>query len=170
MSPKNHELQGILEKLYRDRGFDFREYRESTLTRRLGRRLRARGAETYGDYGRVLEQDPAEYDKLFDDLTINVTGFFRDESAFKAMREKVLPSIIRRNAVTGRHVRIWSAGCATGEEPYSIAVLVRELLETDAMSWDVNITATDIDPRALKRARKGGVCGKGHGGHSGVMA
>jgi len=85
MTQLQEELQLLLEKIYRERGFDFRGYRESTLTRRLGRRLRARGVQTYGDYARVLGQDPAEYEKLFDDLTINVSSFFRDEAAFKAL-------------------------------------------------------------------------------------
>jgi len=87
MTEGRKELQYLLEKVYRERGFDFREYKESTLTRRLGRRLHARSAETYADYARVLDQDPTEYDKLFNDLTINVTSFFRDDVAFKALEE-----------------------------------------------------------------------------------
>ena len=69
MTGDGGELQHLLEKVYRERGFDFREYKETTLTRRLGRRLRARGAQTYADYARVLDQDPAEYEKLFDYFT-----------------------------------------------------------------------------------------------------
>jgi chemotaxis methyl-accepting protein methylase len=79
------ELQNLLEKIYRELGFDFRGYKETTLTRRL----RARGAQTYADYARVLDQDATEYGKLFSDLTINVTSFFRDAAAFEAL-ERVL--------------------------------------------------------------------------------
>jgi chemotaxis methyl-accepting protein methylase len=146
------DLQHLLEKVYRERGFDFREYKETTLTRRLGRRLRARGVETYADYARVLEQDPAEYDKLFDDLTINVTSFFRDDVAFKALEEIVLPTLTRN---TRHATRIWSAGCATGEEPYSIAMLLLQTLGTRVDEFEITILATDIDAKALGRARQG---------------
>jgi len=131
MSEGYKELQRLLEKVYRERGFDFREYKESTLTRRLGRRLRARGAKTYTNYARVLDQDPTEYDKLFDDLTINVTSFFRDDMAFQALEEVVLPALIHASRITHHVLRIWSAGCATGEEPYSIAMLMLEHLSED---------------------------------------
>lgn len=146
------ELQCLLKKIYGERGFDFREYKEGTLTRRLGRRLRAQGVETYADYARVLDHDPAEYDKLFNDLTINVTGFFRDNVAFRALEEVVLPALTSRGV---KPLRIWSAGCATGEEPYSIAMLMLERLDGDIHRWNVTILATDIDTKALDRAREG---------------
>ena len=155
MSEGYKELQRLLEKVYRERGFDFREYKESTLTRRLGRRLRARGAKTYTNYARVLDQDPTEYDKLFDDLTINVTSFFRDDMAFQALEEVVLPALIHASRITHHVLRIWSAGCATGEEPYSLAMLMLEHLGEDIGRWDVTILATDIDAKALARAREG---------------
>ncbi|MGA9348761.1 MAG: protein-glutamate O-methyltransferase CheR [Anaerolineae bacterium] len=146
------DMQHLLEKVYRERGFDFREYKESTLTRRLARRLHARGAETYADYARVLDQDPTEYEKLFNDLTINVTSFFRDDVAFKALEEVVLPVLTGRGA---KNIRIWSAGCATGEEPYSIGVLLLEILGPEINLWDVTILATGIDAKTLDRAREG---------------
>ncbi len=168
MTEHCEELQRLLEKVYRERGFDFREYKESTLTRRLARRLHARGAKTYADYARILDQDPAEYDKLFNDLTINVTSFFRDDVAFKALEEVVLPVFTGRGA---KNIRIWSAGCATGEEPYSIGVLLLEILGPEINLWDVTpsttlrlgsgqgsghrILATDIDAKTLDRAREG---------------
>ncbi len=170
MTENRKELQCLLEKVYRERGFDFREYKESTLTRRLARRLHARGAETYADYARVLDQDPAEYDKLFDDLTINVTSFFRDDVAFKALEEIVLPVLIGKQTGEPRGggasapphlrtpaplLRIWSAGCATGEEPYSIAMLLLETLDTRVDEFEITVLATDIDAKALDRAREG---------------
>lgn len=151
---EDKELQRLLEKIYRERGFDFREYRESTLTRRLARRLQARGVQSYAGYARVLDQDPVEYDRLFNDLTINVTGFFRDE-AFKALEEIVLPTLMERKGQPQRCFRIWSAGCATGEEPYSIAMLLLEFLGRDIARRDCSILATDIDTRTLQRAGEG---------------
>jgi len=146
------DLIGLMEKVYRERGFDFRGYKESTLTRRLGRRLRARGVQTYIDYARVLDNDQTEYDRLFMDLTINVTSFFRDEVAFKALEGVVLPALITKGET---NIRIWSAGCATGEEPYSIAMLLMECLDWESGLREVFILATDIDNKALERAREG---------------
>ena len=148
-------LERLLGKVYRERGFDFRDYRESTLARRLRRRLSATGARTYADYAQVLDGDPAEYNRLFDDLTINVTSFFRDEAAFRALEEVVLPALIERGTEMRRHLRIWSAGCATGEEPYSIAMLLLHRLGRSARYWDICILGTDIDTKALQRAREG---------------
>jgi len=145
-------LGRLLDKLYRDRGLDFRDYRPTTMSRRVTRRLRARNVESYEAYARVLDQDPAEYAKLLDDLTINVTEFFRDAEAVKALEDFVLPALIQRGAASQRRLRIWSAGCAIGAEPYSIAMLLRELLAPDADRWDVTILATDIDAAALERA------------------
>jgi len=145
-------LNCLMEKVYRERGFDFRGYKESTLTRRLGRRLRARGVQTYIDYARVLDSDQTEYDRLFMDLTINVTSFFRDVVAFKALEEVVLPALITKGET---NIRIWSAGCATGEEPYSIAILLMECLDWESGLREVSILATDIDTKALQRAREG---------------
>jgi chemotaxis methyl-accepting protein methylase len=146
------DLISLMEKIYRERGFDFRGYRESTLTRRLGRRLHARGVHNYTDYASVLDNDLTEYDRLFNDLTINVTSFFRDEQAFKAIEEAVLPVW---NATEGKPIRIWSAGCATGEEPYSLAMLLMEYLDIGKDPWKAHILATDIDARAIARAREG---------------
>jgi chemotaxis methyl-accepting protein methylase len=122
------------------------------VTRRLGRRLRARGVQTYIDYARVLDNDQTEYDRLFMDLTINVTSFFRDVVAFKALGEVVLPALITKGE---KNIRIWSAGCATGEEPYSIAMLLMECLNWESGTQEVFIVATDIDNKALRRAREG---------------
>jgi len=145
-------LISLMEKVYRERGFDFRGYKETTLTRRVTRRLRARGVQTYADYARVLDDDQTEYDRLFNDLTINVTSFFRDEIAFKALEEVALPALITKGET---NIRIWSAGCATGEEPYSIGMSLMGFLDRDIGLWNVSILATDIDTKALERAREG---------------
>ena len=145
-------LISLMEKVYRKRGFDFRGYKESTLTRRLGRRLRARCARTYADYACVLDNDQTEYDRLFNDLTINVTGFFRDELAFNSIETIVLPAFTRK---AEKNIRIWSAGCATGEEPYSIAMLLLETFGAETSQWNIIILGTDIDAKALEKARDG---------------
>lgn len=153
MTKSCKELQHLMEKVYRERGYDFREYRETTLTRRLARRLHATGAKTYTDYARVLDADSNEYSKLFDDLTINVTNFFRDGVAFKVLEEVVFPTmLINRCAQKRKSLQIWSAGCATGQEPYSIAMLLSEIIGQEIKRWDITIMATDIDGRALEYA------------------
>lgn len=146
------ELQCLLEKIYQDRGFDFREYKETTLNRRLGLRLRACGVETFADYARILDQNPAEYDRLFNSLFIKVTNFFRDDVAFRAVEEVVLPTLIGKGL---KDVRVWSAGCATGQEPYSVALLLLEKLGQEISQWNIPILGTDIDAKALACARNG---------------
>lgn len=145
-------LQPFLEKLYRERGLDLRGYKATTLARRLGRRLRARGVSIYADYVLLLDHDPSEYDRLLDELTINVTSFFRDAVAFRALEEVALPSLTGRGT---QCLRIWSAGCAAGEEAYSIAMLLLERLGGAINRWEVTILATDIDAKALACAREG---------------
>jgi len=145
-------LISLMEKIYLERGFDFRGYKKSTLSRRLGRRLRARGVHTYADYARVLDNDQTEYDRLFNDLTINVTSFFRDELAFNSLEAIVLPAFTRK---AEKNIRIWSAGCATGEEPYSIAMLLLETFGAETSQWNIIILGSDIDAKALEKARDG---------------
>jgi hypothetical protein len=111
------ELRQLLEKVYKERGFDFREYRVSTLSRRISRRMRARGADGFSSYAQVLDEDPNEYIAFFNDLTINVTSFFRDEIAFNSLKKKVLPQILARKQKQERSVRIWSAACSTRAQP-----------------------------------------------------
>ena len=148
-------LQHLLEKIYRERGFDFREYKETTLTRRLGRRLRARGVGSYFEYASVLDGDSTEYNNLFKDLTINVTSFFRDGWAFRTLEELALPALIGEKTNARKIIRIWSAGCANGAETYSIAMLVSEMLGGELGAWEVSIIGTDIDTEVLRCAQEG---------------
>jgi len=149
------ELQQLLEKVYRERSFDFREYRVSTLSRRIGRRMRARRAEGFSGYARVLDADPGEYSRLFNDLTINVTSFFRDRIAFNSLKETVLPRILANNQEQGGGARIWSAACSNGAEPYSIAMLLHEISTSHKMLNGITILGTDLDPKVIDQARKG---------------
>jgi chemotaxis methyl-accepting protein methylase len=146
----------LLAHIRRERGLDYGQYKDSFLYRRLAARMRAREIDTYHKYLRLLRSDPAELDELLDALNINVSYFFRDESAFAALRYGVLMPLMAQQAAVGKNrVAIWSAGCATGEEPYSVAMLVAELLGSDLRQWNILIHATDIDADALAQARRG---------------
>ncbi len=140
-------LEQLLMKVERARGLRLTSYKQPCLKRRIAVRMRARGVHTYGDYGRLLDRTPDEYDLLLDALTINVTKFFRNTESFALLRDRVVPDLVQHPPP----VRVWSAGCASGEEPYSLAILFCEALA--ARSADlrsrVTIQATDLDPGAL---------------------
>ena len=166
-------LLQILNRIYEERGFDFRQYKESSLRRRIERRLRATKTVSYEEYLKVLDKDPGEYKKLIDDLTIKVTEFFRDPEAWEVLSDRVLPEIIerktrdegrgtkssivlaKRSSVTYRPVlRIWSAGCATGQEAYSVAILLDQLLGERKDDLKIDIWGTDIDRESLLKAQQ----------------
>ena len=132
------------------------QYKDRFLRRRLTVRMRARGANTYQDYLGVLRADPGEIDALVAALAINVSSFFRDAPVFDALRHAVLSPLLAERAQRGeRTISIWSAGCASGEEPYSIAIVLKELLKEEFTCWNIAIQATDVDAGALARGRRG---------------
>ncbi|WP_374238743.1 chemotaxis protein CheB [Thiocapsa sp. C3-sup] len=133
---------------------DFSQYKETTLRRRIERRMALHRIDCQGDYVGYLRQDPAEIEALFSDLLIGVTNFFRDPDAFAALEEEVIPRLFFGKPA-GATVRVWVCGCSTGEEAYSIAILLREHLETLKQVFKVQVFATDIDPRAIAQARTG---------------
>lgn len=147
-------LQALLEQVRQDRELDLSSYKPSFLERRLAVRLRARGCPDLAAYGRLLRQDSAEYNALLNALSINLTRFFRDPSTFQALEERFLPELLRRQAGV-RRLRAWSAGCAAGEEPYSLAILVCAALGPALPQWRVEILGSDVDDKALQRARAG---------------
>ncbi|MFC1926179.1 CheR family methyltransferase [Chloroflexota bacterium] len=153
---EDQKLRELLNKIFEDRGFDFRQYKEKSLRRRLERRLCATNARSYVEYMDILDRESTEYSKLLDALTINVSEFFRDREAFEVLVNTVLPEII---SFAGSHnkntVRIWSAGCAGGEEPYSIAMLLSEGLGHKIKDFHITIYATDIDEASLLKAGRG---------------
>jgi chemotaxis methyl-accepting protein methylase len=150
------ELRALLDKIYQDRGFDFRQYREKSLRRRLERRLYATKAGSYREYMALLDRDSDEYGKLLDVLTINVSEFFRDPGAFAILSEVVLPEVVSfAESDNEGTIRIWSAGCASGEEPYSIAILLAEVLGPKLKDFHITVYATDIDEASLLKARRG---------------
>ena len=149
-------LDSLLGKMYQDSGYDFREYKRGTVARRLERRLRATGAKTYLDYMQFLDTHPEEYQRLADDLVIRVSGFFRSTYAFQQVARLVLPELVSGKRGRGeRGLRVWSSGCAQGEEPYSIAILLAEFLENRRRDFDISIYATDISWQALHEAQAG---------------
>jgi two-component system CheB/CheR fusion protein len=149
-------LDSLLEKVYRDTGYDFREYKRGTVTRRLERRLRATGAKTYLDYMQFLDAHPEEYHKLVDDLIIKVSHFFRSPYSFHQVARLVLPELTLFKRSQGeRELRLWSTACARGEEPYSIAILLAKFLGNRRQDFNISIYATDISRQVLKEARAG---------------
>jgi chemotaxis methyl-accepting protein methylase len=130
-------------KISRERGVSCGSYKDKCLKRRIAVRMRARGVHTYDDYGKLLDQDTREYQELLDALTINVTKFFRNAETWNALRP-----YLQTLAHARPQLRVWSAGCASGEEPYTIAVL---LAETPAKGF---IDATDVDRLSLERTRQ----------------
>jgi two-component system CheB/CheR fusion protein len=138
--------------LKHSRGFDFGGYKRTSLERRFKRRMVAIGCKSYGDYLDYLEVHPEEYEQLFNTLLINVTEFFRDPPAWEHLCRDVLPPLLASKPVH-ESIRVWSAGCASGQEAYTIAMVLAELLGEDAYRERVKIYATDIDEEALTTAR-----------------
>ena len=146
--------QTIFNVLRKETGHDFSQYKPSTIDRRLERRMAVHQIETMDDYVKYLQQTPAEAKALFSDLLIGVTNFFRDPELFKALEKKIIPKLFADRPV-GDTVRVWSQGCSTGEEAYSLAILLQEHLNKLKQSYTVQIFATDIDSRAIATARAG---------------
>jgi len=141
-------FQALTQKISKARGLSCESYKDKCLKRRIGVRMRARGVHTYDDYSRLLDSDAREYQELLDALTINVTKFFRNLETWDALRPH-----LRRLGAAQPDLRIWSAGCASGEEPYTIAVLVLDTLG-EAAGGRAIIDATDIDRLSLERTRE----------------
>ncbi|HYE04687.1 MAG TPA: CheR family methyltransferase [Planctomycetota bacterium] len=135
-------------------GVDFADYKKSTLVRRVQRRMAVHQAESITEYVELLRQSPDEIGVLFRELLIGVTRFFRDEEAFQVVREKILPQLLKRDQAS-EPVRLWIAGCSSGEEAYSYAILVREALEELGRPLTVKIFATDLDRAAVEHASHG---------------
>jgi chemotaxis methyl-accepting protein methylase len=148
-------LKPILDYLLEERGFDFSGYRPAMLARRIGQRLTATSSKDFGDYLGCLQRNAPELDQLLDVLTINVSRFFRDTLTFELIADRILPAIIQEKTRMGdQALRVWSAGCALGEEPYSLAILIHELLRQEGLALNLHLFATDIDARALKEAER----------------
>ncbi|MGI0020192.1 MAG: CheR family methyltransferase, partial [Nitrososphaera sp.] len=144
-------MSPVVEKAMK-KGVDLRQYKDGFLKRRLDVRLKARDVSTYSQYARLLESDPAEFHALLATFSINVTEFFRDFEFYQAFYEKIIPDIYSR--VKDGEVKAWSAGCASGEEPYSIAMLFAEAALALGRFKGM-VIATDVSSKALERAKSG---------------
>lgn len=155
MAETGRRLAPILDYLMEKRGFDFSGCHPAMLERRIRQRLTAAACKTFSDYLSFLQRNDDELGPLLDVLTINVSRFFRDTLTFELIADRLLPAMIQEKARLKDHsLRVWSAGCAKGEEPYSLAILIHELLEKEGVAMDLHLFATDIDGKALKEAGK----------------
>jgi len=150
-------FEALKAKIYAETGFHCDQYKERPFKRRLAVRMRANRVETYEDYLKVLEAKPQEYEALLDALTINLSKFFRNPETYDAVEAQVLPNLTADclNAPEGRKLLVFSAGCASGEEPYSLAMLLEEHFRKRGRRCTYQIIGTDIDRVSLLRARKG---------------
>ena len=150
--PDDPGFTRLMDKITRDSGFRCASYKDKCLRRRIAVRMRAKGANTANEYAGVLDTDPREYERLLRSLTVNVTKFFRNPEAYAAIEKKVIPDLWRS---TPNALRVWSAGCASGEEPYSIAILLHKYAhETNSVDRleNVDVLGTDIDGEVLGEA------------------
>jgi len=146
------DFAALTRRISREVGLDLDVYKDKCMRRRIAVRMRACGVHTFGDYQSLLDRTPAEYERLRDALTINVTRFYRNRETWDALREAVLPELW--NAREG-HLSVWSAGCSSGEEPYTIAMIVADIADRAGRpAWlhRLSVDATDIDRASLARA------------------
>ncbi|MCX8149060.1 chemotaxis protein CheB [Thermaurantimonas aggregans] len=146
------QLAKIMHILREYSGIDFSYYKENTIIRRLERRMSINRLNSLDEYLILLSSDDNEKDILYREFLIGVTRFFRDEGAFEFLKDQVLPELLSKDK---KSVRIWSVGCSTGEEVYSIALLVRDFIDTFNLNIEVKIFATDIDKTAIEIAGQG---------------
>jgi two-component system CheB/CheR fusion protein len=147
-------LDALLDFVKQSRGFDFTGYKRSSIERRVAKRMSDVGVDRYEDYIDHLQLNPEEFAELFNTLLINTTAFFRDPSAWDLLAQEVIPQLLATRA-DDAPIRIWSAGCASGEEPYTVAMLFARVMGDDAFRERVKIYATDMDEEALEAARHG---------------
>ena len=150
----NDPFERLLEYIQRNRGFDFTGYKRSSLRRRVGKRMQDLGIEGYENYMDHLEASAGEFPHLFATILINVSSFFRDAAVWDHIAKQLIPELLAGKP-DHAPIRVWSAGCATGEEPYSIAILLADALGLRAYAERVKIFATDLDDDALDQARLG---------------
>src|SRR2546423_13143741 len=142
-----------MDKITRDSGFQCSSYKDKCLRRRIAVRIRARGASGCAEYSGILDNDPREYERLVRSLTVNVTKFFRNWETYAAIEQKVVPALLQRDE---RDIRIWSAGCSSGEEPYSIGILAHKHSAANGGERlrSVTIVGTDVDTDCLGEAER----------------
>ena len=148
-------LRDLLTQVSAETNIDFRNYKSSTIVRRISRRMAVTRVANIRDYTEYIHTHPDEIHELVKAFLIKVTGFFRDPEAFKEIQETIIPDLIERGRDNGRTIRLWSAGCSTGEEPYSLALLLADQLNSEFSQWNIKIFATDLATESLAFARRG---------------
>jgi two-component system CheB/CheR fusion protein len=153
-----YKIEDALNKIYiilrSQTGHDFSQYKQNTIKRRILRRMALHQIAQLADYVRFLQKAPEEVEALFRDLLIGVTNFFRDPEAFAELEAKIIP-LLFADKQAGAAIRVWVCGCSTGEEAYSIAILLQEQMEKLKINYRLQLFATDIDRRAIDQARSG---------------
>ena len=150
------DLGRVFLSLKKQMGVDFSGYKQSTLIRRIHRRMALHRIDTLSRYARYLRDNKKEIESLFDDLLINVTRFFRDEKLFQALKKRFLPSLLKKKRKNRPpELRVWIPGCATGEEVYSLAICILEALGGQASKWRIQIFGTDLSESVIEHARLG---------------
>ena len=152
-SNQNPEFEALLDYVKRSRGFDFTGYKRSSLMRRVTKRMQMVNIDDYSNYLDYLEVHPEEFNLLFNTLLINVTSFFRDRPAWDYLSSEIIPRITARKEAN-EPIRVWTAGCASGEEAYTIAISIAQAIGIEQFSDRVKIYATDVDEEALNQARQ----------------
>lgn len=151
---EGEEFKLICTLLRNHSGVDFSHYKPATLRRRISRRMVLQKLETLTEYAAYLRSNPAEVEALFQDILICVTGFFRDAKMFDVLKKKMFPKILK-NRQPDAPIRLWSAGCSTGEEAYSLVIALVEFLEKEGVRCPIQLFGTDINEAVLNRARTG---------------
>ena len=152
--PVDEHLEELLEYVRRARGFDLTGYKRASLRRRILKRMQVVGIEGFENYMAHLEAEPDEFAAMFDTILINVTSFFRDPTSWAYVADEILPRIVA-DRPRGAPIRIWSAGCSSGQEAYTISILLAQVLGEQGFRERVKVYATDIDEEALTQGRHG---------------
>lgn len=154
----DQEFVSLRDFIYAKCGIYIADNRKYLLENRLGNRLKQLNLKNFDEYYNFLKYDAGKSDelkKLFEVITTNETSFYRNPPQLQVFQEKVMSEVLKGCRANGKRLRIWSAGCSTGEEPYTISMILHELLKTEIGSWDIKITANDLSERVLASARKG---------------
>lgn len=154
LAQEDHEVDAVLDHIREARSFDFRHYKRATLRRRIERRMLDRRCQSLAEYSAVLSRDPIEFQALISSMLIKVTSFFRDPEMWEKLSSQVIPELLA-NKKEGQELRVWCAGCATGEEAYSVAILIAEALGSTRPIQEVKVFGTDLDENAIAHARRG---------------
>ena len=147
------EFLALLDYIKNNRGFDFTNYKSPSLIRRIRLRMKEINIDNYSDYIDYLAVQPTEFNNLFNTILINVTCFFRDRTAWDYLASDIIPLIVEKNP--NKPIRVWSAGCASGQEAYTLAMVLAEIIGIKPFRDRVKIFATDVDEEALNQARQG---------------